>query len=39
MLTFTEGELDEILSSMKVGTPSGPDGLPILFFKRFWNLV
>jgi hypothetical protein len=38
-ITFTAEELDEVLSSMKVDTSPGPDGLPILFFKRFWNLV
>jgi hypothetical protein len=34
-LTFTAGELDEVLASMKQDSALGPNGLPVLFFKRF----
>jgi hypothetical protein len=39
MLTFTEVELDEVLSSMKGDTTPRPDCPPVLFFKEFWSLV
>ena len=39
MLTFTGSEMDVVLSSMKVDTAVGPDGFPIIFFKRFWTLA
>jgi hypothetical protein len=39
MLTFSPKELDYVLASMKVDTAPGPDGLPVIFFKRFWALV
>jgi hypothetical protein len=38
-LTFTPEELDEVLHSMKVDSAPGPDGLPVLFFKRFWGTL
>jgi hypothetical protein len=38
-LTFTPEELDEVLLSMKVDSAPGPDGLPVLFFKRFWGTL
>jgi hypothetical protein len=34
-LTFTPDELDEVPHSMKVDSAPGPDGLPVIFFKRF----
>jgi hypothetical protein len=34
MLTFTPKELDMVLAGMKVDTPLGPDGLPVIFFKK-----
>ena len=39
MLTFTGEEMDLVLKSMKVHTAPGPDGLPVIFFKKFWPLV
>jgi hypothetical protein len=39
MLTFTVKKLDDVLASMKVDMAPGPDGLPVIFFKRFWALV
>jgi hypothetical protein len=38
-ITFTAEELDEVLSSMKPDSAPGPDGLPVLFFKRFWGIL
>jgi hypothetical protein len=38
-LTFTPNELDEVLHSMKVDSAPGPDGLPVIFFKRFWGIL
>jgi hypothetical protein len=37
-LTFTSAELDEVLASMKPDSAPGPDGFPVLFFKRFWGI-
>jgi hypothetical protein len=37
-LTFMAYELEEVLLSMKVGSCLGQDGLPILFFKKFWGI-
>jgi hypothetical protein len=34
-LTFTAGELDEVLHNMRPDSAPGPDGLPVLFFKNF----
>jgi hypothetical protein len=39
MITFTETELDFIVREMKSDTAPGPDGFPVLFFKRFWPNV
>jgi hypothetical protein len=39
MLTFTDKELDLILASMKVDTAPGPNGLSMVFFKNFWDLI
>jgi hypothetical protein len=38
-LTFTSEELDEVLLSMKPDSAPGPDGLPVLFFKKFWGTL
>jgi mannosylglycoprotein endo-beta-mannosidase len=38
-LSFTGEELDEVLASMKVDSASGPDDLPVAFFKRFWEIL
>jgi hypothetical protein len=35
MLAFTEEELDKVLASMKVDTTPGPNGLSVIFFKKF----
>jgi hypothetical protein len=39
MLPFTGEELDKVLASMKVETAPGPDGWPVIFFKKFWSLT
>ena len=39
MLTFTADEMDAVLASMKVDTAPGPDGFPVIFFKKFWSLA
>jgi hypothetical protein len=36
MRTFTAEELDAILHEAKTNTAPGPDGLPVLFYKKFW---
>jgi hypothetical protein len=38
-ITFTPEELDEVLHSMKQDSAPGPDGLPVVFFKRFWGTL
>jgi hypothetical protein len=38
-LTFTADELEEVLHSMKPDSAPGPDGFPVLFFKRFWGIL
>jgi hypothetical protein len=38
-LTFTAKELNEDLLSMKPDFAPGPDGLRVLFFKRFWEIL
>jgi hypothetical protein len=37
--SFTAEELDAILKDTKTDTAPGPDGLPVLFYKRFWVLI
>jgi hypothetical protein len=32
-------ELDSVLAGMKVDTAPCPDGLPVIFFKKFWSLT
>jgi hypothetical protein len=39
MLSFSGEEVDGVLKAMKVDTAPGPDGFPVIFFKRFWALV
>jgi hypothetical protein len=34
-VTFTPEELDAVLADMKPDSAPGPDGLPVLFFKKF----
>jgi hypothetical protein len=36
-LTFTPEELDEVLAGMKPDSAPGPDGLPVAFFRKFWE--
>jgi hypothetical protein len=38
-ITFFERDLDEVLAQTKTETAPRPDGLPVAFFKSFWNLV
>ncbi|KAK1629071.1 hypothetical protein QYE76_003386 [Lolium multiflorum] len=38
-LTFTGVELDEVLAGMKLDSAPSPDGLHVLFFKRFWGTL
>jgi hypothetical protein len=38
-LTFTAEELDSVLASMKPDSAPGPDGLPVAFFKKFWEIL
>jgi hypothetical protein len=38
-ITFTEQDLEEVLAQTKTQTAPGLDGLPVAFFKSFWNLV
>jgi hypothetical protein len=38
-VAFTAEDLDEVLASMKPDSAPGPDGLPVLFFKRFWGIL
>jgi hypothetical protein len=37
--TFTSEELDFVLHETKTDTAPGPDGLPVLFYKKFWPLI
>jgi hypothetical protein len=37
--TFSEEELEAIVKDMKTDTAPGPDGFPVVFFKRFWAQV
>jgi hypothetical protein len=38
-LKFTSAELVEVLASMKLDLAPGPDGFPVLFFKRFHEIL
>nr|XP_051208064.1 uncharacterized protein LOC127323999 [Lolium perenne] len=37
--TFSEPELEAIIKGMNTDTAPGPDGFPVMFFKRFWPQV
>jgi hypothetical protein len=37
--TFSEQELEQIVEVMKTDTAPGPDCFPIIFVKKFWQLV
>jgi hypothetical protein len=39
LLTLSEQELELIVKDMKSDTALGPDGFPVIFFKKFWLLV
>jgi hypothetical protein len=39
MGSFTPEELDAVLKETKTDTAPGPDGLPVLFFKKFWPML
>jgi hypothetical protein len=39
MRSFTAEELYWILKDTKSDTAPGPDGLPVIFFKKFWPLL
>lgn len=36
---FSKNEVDEALFQMHLLKVSGPDGLPTLFFQKFWHVV
>jgi hypothetical protein len=38
-LTFTAEELEAVLLGMKLDSAPGPDGLPVIFFKKFWGIL
>jgi hypothetical protein len=39
MRSFTAEELDWILKDSKSDTAPGPDGLSVIFFKKFWPML
>jgi hypothetical protein len=39
MKTVTLEELDFVLKETKTDTAPGPDGLPVLFYKKLWPLL
>jgi hypothetical protein len=39
MRSFTTEELDFVLHETKTDTASGPDGLPVMFYKKFWPML
>jgi hypothetical protein len=39
MRSFTPEELDVVLKETKTDTAPGPDGLPMLFYKKFWPML
>ena len=36
---FSEGEVWATISSMNPSSAPGPDGLPVKFFRSFWNVI
>jgi hypothetical protein len=38
-LSFTREELEEVLKGTKTATAPGPDGFPVAFFKKNWDLI
>jgi hypothetical protein len=38
-LTFTPEDLDEVLAGMKPDSAPGSEGLPVVFFKKFWEIL
>jgi hypothetical protein len=39
MRSFTSEELDFVLKDTKTDTAPGLDGLPVMFYKKFWPLL
>jgi hypothetical protein len=39
MRSFTPEELDVVLKETKTDTAPGPDGLPVMFYKKFWPML
>jgi hypothetical protein len=39
MRSFTIEELDFVLHETKIDTALGPNGLPVMFYKKFWPLL
>jgi hypothetical protein len=39
MHTLLKKELEDIVMDMKSDMAPGPDGFPVHFFKKFWNIV
>jgi hypothetical protein len=39
MRSFTPEELDVVLKETKTDTAPSPDGLPVLFYKKFWPML
>ena len=37
--SFTMEELDSVLEDMNPDSAPGPDGLPVMFFKKFWEIL
>jgi hypothetical protein len=37
--SFTPEELDVFLKETKIDTAPGPDGLPVIFYKKFWPML
>jgi hypothetical protein len=36
---FTEEEIKTAIFSMNPNKAPGPDGFPILFYQKFWNII
>jgi hypothetical protein len=37
--SFTAEELDAVLKDTKTNTAPRPDGLPVMFYNKFWVLI